>query len=57
LALFLEAQPPSPQANELVAVMIKTNKLAVIVFMSILLLPDKGSNKNVKSRILRKGLF
>jgi len=37
--------------------MIKTNKLAVIVFMSILLLPDKGSNKNVKSRILRKGLF
>ena len=43
LALFLEAQP-SPHANELVAVMIKTNKLAVIFFISILLLPDSGRN-------------
>nr|AOE06762.1 hypothetical protein [uncultured bacterium] len=53
LALFLEAQP-SPQANELVAVMIKTNKLAVTVFMSNLLLPNKGRNKNMKSRIFTK---
>ena len=36
LDLFLEAQP-SPQANELVAVMIKTNALVTIVFITLLL--------------------
>ena len=38
LALFLEAHPPSPQANELVAVMIRTNTLVDNVFIPNLLL-------------------
>ena len=37
-ALFLEAHPPSPQANELVAVMIRTNKLVDNALMPNLLL-------------------
>ena len=37
-ALFLEAHPPSPQANELVAVMIRTNTLIDNAFIPNLLL-------------------
>lgn len=37
-ALFLEAHPPSPQANELVAVMIRTNTLVDNAFIPNLLL-------------------
>ena len=37
-ALFLEAHPPSPQANELVAVMTRTNTLVDNAFIPNLLL-------------------
>ena len=41
LALFLEAHPPSPQANELVAAIIKTNALAVTILITNLPFHEK----------------
>ena len=51
LALFLDAQPPSPHANELVAVVIRINALVATVFITSLLTPIKKIQISEKSTI------